>query len=116
MEILTREIEFLRGLGKNDLWDLRDCTIDPDVNSESIRDIVLFLKGNNVRQFTAGKTALVVNSDLVYGLTRIFQEIADVKGIGYEIEVFRNKEDALAWLLQPGGVDEMIDRQPVKRR
>jgi len=101
-EILAREIELLRGTGKNDLWDVRGCPIDPDINFESLREIVLFLRKNEARKATSGKTALLVDTAFAFGIVRTFQSIAEVKDLGYEIEVFQDEDSALAWLCRTG--------------
>lgn len=101
-EILASEIELLRGTGKNDLWDVRGCPIDPDINFESLREIVLFLRKNKARKASSGKTALLVDTAIAFGIVRTFQSIAEVKDLGYEIEVFQDKDRALAWLCRTG--------------
>ncbi|KGO34624.1 MAG: hypothetical protein WBN83_09185 [Desulfoprunum sp.] len=101
-EILAREIGLLRGTGKNDLWDVRGCPIDPDINFESLREIVLFPRKNEARKAKSGKTALLVDTAIAFGIVRTFQSIAEVKDLGYEIEVFQDEDRALAWLCRTG--------------
>ncbi len=42
------------------------------------------------------RMAIVVDGPLAFGLSRMFQTLADE--VSYEIEVFRDMSDALAWL------------------
>lgn len=102
VEILTREIELLRGSGRNDLWDVCGCAIALDINYESLREIVLFLKKSDVRKTGGGKSALLVDSAIAFGIVRTFQSIAEIKDLGYEIEVFQDEDGALAWLCRTG--------------
>lgn len=107
VEILSREIDLLKGSGRNDLWDIRGCSIDPDINFESLREIVLFLRKSNVRKAKAGKSALLVDSAIAFGIVRTFQSLAEIKDLGYEIEVFQDEDKALAWLCQTGNPNDV---------
>ena len=102
LEILAREIAFLRGTGKNDLWDIRVCSIAPDINYESLREIVLFLRRSNARRASGGKSALLVDTAIAFGIVRSYQSIAEIKDLGYEIEVFQDEDKALAWVGEGG--------------
>ena len=100
-DVLAEEMRHLVQLGGNDLWDLQDCLIGRDVDFKSLREVVLSIKTRGFRRDVCGKTAALVNSDYVYGVVRTFQSIADIKGIGYDIEVFREESLALDWLQTP---------------
>lgn len=100
-EVLAEEMRHLVQLGGNDLWDLQDCQIARDVDCQSLREVVLSIKARGFRRDVCGKTAVLVNSDYVYGVVRTFQSIADIKGIGYEIELFQEESLALDWLHTP---------------
>jgi hypothetical protein len=48
IELLLEAIEFEFGIigdsGRNNLWDIRDCRIDPNVNFVTLREAVLHIK------------------------------------------------------------------------
>ena len=52
-----------------------------------------------------GKTALVMPSDLGFGLARMYDSMAEIKNHPVDHGVFRNREDALHWLAAPAEPD-----------
>ena len=48
-----------------------------------------------------GRTAIVCMDDLDYGLSRMFQTLAELYPIPFEMRVFRDLNEALAWLKAP---------------
>ena len=60
------------------------------------------------REKLAGmRTAVVAESDLLYGFARMYQSLAEVQDAPAEVEVFRNEKDAREWLgLDGGGSDD----------
>lgn len=98
MEVIDIDIEHIKQRGKNDLWVMQGCTFDKDLNSQSLRDVVLSIKARGLRQDGKGRTAILANTDFIYGLARTFQSLAEVKDIGYQIEVFQDESLALSWL------------------
>ena len=46
-----------------------------------------------------GKTALVAPDNIEYGMSRMYQMIAELKKVPYEIQVFRSLEEAKQWLI-----------------
>ncbi len=47
------------------------------------------------------RRAIVTGNLVAYGLARLFQATHDAQGLGDEIKVFRNMDEARAWLAQP---------------
>ena len=47
----------------------------------------------------AGKTVLVVSTDLEFGLGRMFEAISETEQLPFEFRSFRNMEQAEAWLI-----------------
>lgn len=45
-----------------------------------------------------GRRAIVVNTQLNYGLARMFSSISEAQGHGFPFALFDNLEDALRWL------------------
>ena len=77
------------------MWDLSALDF-ARIDSSSIRNLIR--KGQEVSRKRSGmKTAFLVESDLGFGMMRMFQLIAD-QDIDIEFSVFRNSEDAICWL------------------
>ena len=90
----------------NVLWDCRNS--DPaDLSADEVRRIVEQL-GRHEDRFSArqgGKTAVVVPSDLSFGLARMAQILAESskEPLPFEVRVFRDMEDAERWLAETPG-------------
>ena len=80
---------------KNTLWDVRALNFK-DISPEKIR---LFTdRIQPVTKIREGlKTAIVVNSDLSFGMTRMFQLQYNEK-INIYTEIFKDKDEAVNWL------------------
>lgn len=81
----------------NDLWDARGCTVDRGVNSESIAVLVEFLKRLHPPDLYHQKSAIIVENELEYGISRIYQALTE--DMPFETEIFYSEEEAMAWLL-----------------
>jgi hypothetical protein len=46
------------------------------------------------------KIAYVVNSDLSFGITRMYEIFSEIEGLAQSIQIFRNLDDAKKWLLK----------------
>lgn len=44
------------------------------------------------------RTAIVAPTDLLYGFSRMYQSLVEVRGAPSTVEVFRNEKDARKWL------------------
>jgi hypothetical protein len=81
--------------GMNVLWDFRDAQgVAP--SEQQIMDFVTMVKENQMRRGSNYKVALLVDKDLYYGLTRMFQAYADT--LPSEVMSFSTKDDANSWL------------------
>jgi hypothetical protein len=45
-----------------------------------------------------GRTAVVVRTQLQYGLARMAETFTELASVSYRVQVFRSKEEAHAWL------------------
>lgn len=86
------------------LWDIREGSLQ-EFSAESMRMLVSAGARDAVRR-AGGRTAIVCPRDLDYGMSRMFQTIAELQSIPFEISVFRDIESAHAWL----GVHASSDR------
>jgi len=76
------------------LWDLRAIREAPQ-SIEELRQAAEFVRTTR-EIFGDGRVAILVTSDLDFGLARLFQAFADGSGIAYE--VFRDYDAARAWV------------------
>ena len=95
-EVLTAERGKKEHKVLNDVWDMRGCAVDSGVNSESIALLVEFLKELHVPDLYHKKSAIVVESELEYGISRIYQALTEA--LPFETEIFYSEEEATAWL------------------
>ena len=86
--------------GFNILLDYREIS-ELGVKTEDIENIVDQDKRNEYL-FDKSKCAIVADSDLVFGLSRMWEAYSEDTKI--KAMVFRNIEDSLRWL----GMDEMV--------
>jgi len=96
-QIASQIISFLAGEPTQlVLWDIREGSLV----SLSSNDLQMIVKRG--AQFAdrrrGGRTAIVCSKDLDYGLSRMFQAFASLQHIPFEIDVFRNLEEAREWL------------------
>lgn len=85
---LTADPRFARNFRQ--LADLRDVT-DVQVTAPTIREMA------RLNPFGPGaRRAVVVTSDVVFGMARMYQILADESSD--ELQIFRNVDDALRWL------------------
>ena len=87
---LRRDLD-ARGEGNNVLADMRGVTGDFPY-SEQIRDAVATVRQSKTS--AARRRAVLVGSDVQFGIARMFQSL-----LPGEVEVFRDEETALSWLL-----------------
>ncbi|RJP80875.1 MAG: hypothetical protein C4522_06625 [Desulfobacteraceae bacterium] len=81
----------------NDIWDTRGCMPDEKLNNPSIDRIIGFIKSLHFPDRYHRKTALIVDSDLAYGISRIYQALSEE--LPFEIEIFRDDQQAREWVL-----------------
>ncbi len=74
-----------------DFSDRVDVTISPDV----VRSAAFFLAEHDANA-PGARLAFVAKSDVIYGMTRLFQ--ANRSHPNVAIEVFRDRDEALRWL------------------
>jgi hypothetical protein len=63
---------------------------------------------NRHKERESGKTAIVVSSDLLFGLSRVVELHSDVSGYSHETMVFRTMDKAFEWL-EIEGVKDVTD-------
>lgn len=78
------------------LWDLRSADLSALTLTE-LRELVyelypVFSSGEG------GRTAMLCDSDLAYGVCRVYGALQSLQGVPVEHAVFRDAEAALRWL------------------
>jgi hypothetical protein len=81
------------------LWDLRRCDFG-NITGYDVRTLVR-LKGRNAFR-RAARSAIVVNSEVGFGMARMFQIQQDVEKVADEsaVGIFHDVDEAVTWLLQ----------------
>jgi len=78
------------------LWDLTGIS-DILLTSKEVESIVAYLPRYDGKR-PGGKTAFVVQEDLVYGMSRMFQIQNELRNSPYQVEIFHTIEEATKWL------------------
>jgi hypothetical protein len=79
------------------LWDFSNASMN-NIPAENIRRIFTLIKDLGFAR-QGGKTAVVVPTDLGFGLARMFQIMSDTEDFPFKIKVFRYYGEARQWLL-----------------
>jgi hypothetical protein len=98
-QVANQIISFLtREPTKLVLWDFTEGSLA----SLSSKDLQMIIQRG--AQFAdrrkGGRTAIACSREVDYGLSRMFQTFASLQHIPFEINVFRNLEEAVEWLNQ----------------
>jgi hypothetical protein len=80
------------------LWDMRD--FDTTVGDTSTFSDLVSFNEKSADERGGGRSAIVVSSVVDYGMSRMFQSLAD--GLPTDFAVFRSYRDAQDWLLDGG--------------
>ena len=84
-----------------EIYDLRDLSGDR-FSADEIKELARFLSKSVPKRPSGGKTAVIVDRDIDFGLSRMISMMMD-QLVQYQIEVFRSVDDAYAWLEKGGG-------------
>jgi hypothetical protein len=86
--------------GTQILWDLAGASFN--LSAAEVQELAEFTKGGGHFQ-SAGKAAYLASADLEFGLLRMFKVYREQGGV--QVAVFRDREEAIAWLEDPGPND-----------
>ena len=75
------------------LWDFQESGFD--FSQDEVLDIAAYASAGDIRP---AKVAMLVREDLSFGVSRIYEAFRNTDLT--EINVFRDKTEALAWLLE----------------
>jgi hypothetical protein len=83
------------------LWDIRHGSL-AEISTDDIRMLVSAGEPHAHRR-RGGFTAIVCGRDVDFGLSRMFGTVAELQHIPFEIQVFRDVDAAMRWLLESAG-------------
>ena len=95
MQAIELERSDVKHVGANDIWDIRNCIISDDIKFESVNEIIGFLQSNEAFLKNT-RTAVLVNNDVQYGTTRMFQTLS--QELPSTVRIFEEMDDAIKWL------------------
>jgi len=89
---------FFKGeLTKNLLLDCRNAKPDERILSQDLEKIAGVTKRYWELRKT-GKTAIVASTDIVFGLSRMYEAFVKIEGLTHSVKVFRSMDEAIEWL------------------
>lgn len=78
------------------LWDLRKLDFS-SIDRNFVEQVTLIRKDiNRVRK--NAKLGMVVDSDLAFGMTRMYQILSEMEDLTQEVQIFKSIEEAKEWL------------------
>ncbi len=80
---------------KDVVWDLRDADLTA-FSTDDIKSVSGLVK-QNWGTSSSSRAALVVSRDVDFGLARMYEQLLDNGSTG-EVTVFRDYDEAIAWL------------------
>lgn len=89
---------YAAGPTPNHLWDLTEADMSA-VKSDDLQEIALIAKQSSPSGRN-GRTAIVSNSDLGFGLSRMYGSFAEMSGHGIEVRPFRSRKEAEEWIAE----------------
>ena len=102
IEIQEAIDEFLRHPdhkdGMDEIWDFRKASM-ASFNESKLRILADFVKERLPK--LAKRVAYVIAKDVDYGIGRMWMTYADILNAKQERQLFRNMEEAVAWLASP---------------
>ncbi len=81
------------------LWDLRQADLS-EIKAEDLRKDAIHTRNMAVVR-KGGKTAIVSGDALAYGLSRMLETFYELENVPFDMEVFRDVEEAKSWLGMP---------------
>ena len=78
------------------LWDV--CGCDLAFIADEFAELAAVAQESDA---LPGKLAVLVDSDLNFGLLRMYQVYRESRDVGVQLRVFRDEEDATRWLRLP---------------
>ena len=82
----------------NLIWDFSEASLSITSNLfiKKISDLVKTLSGKSER---TGKSAVIADGDLEFGLSRMFQMLTENNNLSFKIKICRTEEEARKWIL-----------------
>jgi len=78
------------------IWDLNKGG-NPELSQNDILKIIGISREYSAQR-KAGKTAIVTNNDLYFGISRMYEMHSEIESdLSLQVKVFRNFKEAIAW-------------------
>ena len=78
------------------LWDITEAEI-PVGSADEISNLAQYVRNLSYAR-NGGKTAIISNNDLGYGMSRMLGTLYEMEKVRFEIQVFRSIDEATQWL------------------
>ena len=95
-EIFDALLEFYSHPTKYLIWDIREADIS-NASNDDLRKLVKTTK-EVARVRPSGKTAILGQTDLQFGLARMYATYGELEDHPVQISVFRSLEPAMKWI------------------
>ncbi len=86
----------------NAVYDMRNIVLDENINFKNLFEMVKQFEVSRESWWKHEKTALVVNSKVAYGISRMYATLAQDQ-MGYEVQIFVDDLQAAIEWAQPSG-------------
>ncbi|MEM7468372.1 MAG: hypothetical protein AAF387_15995 [Pseudomonadota bacterium] len=99
-ELKTAVDEFYSGkFTLNTMWDLREA----DISAIEVGEVkeILDYSMEYLKRREGGRSAILVSTDVNYGMGRVFDTFVELSSSPVENNVFRDYEEAMAWFEPP---------------
>jgi len=97
-ELVTAITDFYEtSVTSNVLWDLTESDVS-EISSIDVKAIA-DLSFKYAKKRSSGKTAIVGNEDLTFGLSRMYEMTKEAFELPFETRTFRDIDEARNWLL-----------------
>jgi len=80
-----------------EIFDFRNSS-EYSFTAEQIDQLIDDAKSSTNSRPFGSKTALVVNNDVDYGMSRVYQALSIAEGLTWETGIFRSLDEAYKWL------------------
>jgi hypothetical protein len=94
--VLEKEFNLPKESVVCDIWDFSGCTAARTIDAKVMIQIVDYIRERYHPSLKHTKTAIIVDKEVAFGLTRMFQILGE--DLPYDVEIFRNLHDARQWI------------------
>ena len=78
------------------LWDITEAKV-PAATVDEVCNLAQYVRNLSDARI-GGKTAIISNDDLGYGMSRMLETLYELEHVPFEVQVFRRLDEAEAWI------------------